>query len=235
MDKMIWCGYQWNTQQPWGQIHPGKPIQWYDSTAVEIQQDVLKLKTHFNPKPFKIDDQYVESPIGVGLICTEETFSFGIYEFQAKLPAGRNLWPALWLTATDAWPPEIDIMEAYSNQKGSYFDFNLKTPFSFWNLESNVHYKRNNNNESIGPRNGFVGFANIHNRYVTYKLVYTPNDISIYYDDYLVRKVTNKDIMHNVNQHDYYVIINNAVQDSVDIDSAHYSEFNVKYFKHIKL
>ena len=32
-----WCGYEWLTQERWGQIHPIKPVAWYDESAVEIR------------------------------------------------------------------------------------------------------------------------------------------------------------------------------------------------------
>ena len=42
-----WCGYKWLSQERWGQIHPDKAIQWYDPTAIEINdKGQLILKTH---------------------------------------------------------------------------------------------------------------------------------------------------------------------------------------------
>jgi len=59
-----------------------------------------------------------------GRIRTHETFSFlyGRVEVEAKLPVGKWIWPAIWLTSADnsygAWPlsPEIDIMESRGNE-----------------------------------------------------------------------------------------------------------------------
>ena len=59
MKKIKWCGYEWLTQERWGQIHPIKPVAWYDEDAVEIRWsdefkcDQLILKTHKNPRYFK--------------------------------------------------------------------------------------------------------------------------------------------------------------------------------------
>ena len=33
---MKWCGYEWITQERWGDIHPDKPICWYDPSAVSV-------------------------------------------------------------------------------------------------------------------------------------------------------------------------------------------------------
>ena len=64
--KIKWCGYEWLTQERWGQIHPIKPKAWYDPKAVEIRDEQLILKTHKNPKYFKELD--IESKISTGFI-----------------------------------------------------------------------------------------------------------------------------------------------------------------------
>ncbi|MEH0156012.1 family 16 glycosylhydrolase [Limibacter armeniacum] len=46
-----------------------------------------------------------------------QSFTYGRFEIRAKLPAGRGLWPAIWMLgeniSTEGWPAcgEIDIME----------------------------------------------------------------------------------------------------------------------------
>lgn len=53
-------------------------------------------------------------PYTSGEITTRGKFTqqYGRFEARAKLPRTRGLWPAFWmLPASDAWPPEIDIME----------------------------------------------------------------------------------------------------------------------------
>jgi beta-glucanase (GH16 family) len=40
-------------------------------------------------------------------------FTYGYVEFRARMPAGRGLWPGLWLLPASGGPkPEIDVMEA---------------------------------------------------------------------------------------------------------------------------
>ena len=48
-----WCGYEWNTQERWGQVHPDKNYMWYDPSAIEVMENGdMVLKTQYNPKEF---------------------------------------------------------------------------------------------------------------------------------------------------------------------------------------
>lgn len=231
-----WSGFKWKTGQPWGNIHPDKPIQWYNPEAALVAGNKLKLYTSKNPNSFFMDEDYVMSSISIGLVHSVKSFKYGTFQISARLPEGQNLWPAFWLTAVNDWPPEIDIMEAYSKPNGSYFDFNLKSPLSYWNIESNVHYKDSNNvSKSIGPRNGFTGFTNPLDKDIIFTLIWTPSSISIYYGENLVRYTDNPEIMKNINNNEFYVILNNGVQDNINLDKSCRSVFTINYFKYVPL
>jgi len=112
-----WQGYEWITQERWGQVHPEKSHWWYDESCVSIdEKDNLHLKTKSNPKYFPELD--VISNIGTGLVSCTEKFGYGVFSIDAKLPKGKHLWPAFWMWSWDSWPPEIDIFEGYSNGFG---------------------------------------------------------------------------------------------------------------------
>jgi beta-glucanase (GH16 family) len=119
MKILDWKGYNWITQERWGQIHPEKSISWYDDTAVEIDDNgFLILKTQNNPKYFKKLD--TTSPIGSGLVSCQNRFGYGYFSIEAILPKGPSLWPAFWMWAWESWPPEIDIFEGYSKHIMEY-------------------------------------------------------------------------------------------------------------------
>jgi beta-glucanase (GH16 family) len=75
-------------------------------------------------------------------------FGYGYFEIEAKLPTGRNLWPAFWMWSFDSWPPEIDILEGYSSVKRpSYFKLYLDSLLGFWNVQTNYHYETKDGNK----------------------------------------------------------------------------------------
>ena len=55
-----------------------------------------------------------------GLLVTKRSFLFeyGYVEVRAKVPAGRGLWPAIWLFRPDATYGEIDILELLGQEPG---------------------------------------------------------------------------------------------------------------------
>jgi hypothetical protein len=72
-----------------------------------------------------------------GLMSTRHRFSqaYGRFEIRAKLPKGQGLWPAFWLLPQDPGygPPEIDVMEAWTNPIGT-------APIDAATTSSHIHY-----------------------------------------------------------------------------------------------
>jgi beta-glucanase (GH16 family) len=69
-----------------------------------------------------------------GLITTQPSFAqaFGYFEAGLQLPAGKGLWPALWLLPIDmTWPPEIDIMESIGDPLTAYMSTHSKAEADF--------------------------------------------------------------------------------------------------------
>jgi beta-glucanase (GH16 family) len=73
-------------------------------------------------------------PYMSGMISSREGFSqlYGYFEARVKLPAGKGLWPAVWLLPADySWPPEIDIMESIGDPMKAFMTVHsgaAKTP-----------------------------------------------------------------------------------------------------------
>jgi hypothetical protein len=234
MNKIKWCGYEWLTQERWGEIHPVKPKAWYDDSAVEIRGEQLILKTHKNPKYFpKLD---IKSKIGVGLVSCTTPFKYGIFEIEAKLPEGPYLWPAFWTWAFESWPPEIDIFEGYSNKKGSYFNWNIDLLLgNFWRVKTNFHLGVMPDNFDLGAENHYYTWKDPSKTFNKYKLDWKEDSIKIFFNDKLVRSITDKDVLSIFNETTQNVIINNMVQKECDENNPPYSEFVVNYFKYTPL
>lgn len=75
--------------------------------------------------PFLYGQQYTS-----GCITTERSHQqqYGFFEMRARLPQGKGFWPSFWLMPVrQAWPPEIDIVEARGDRPGVYH-FAVRNP-----------------------------------------------------------------------------------------------------------
>lgn len=225
-----WSGYNWISTERWGQIHPNKTVCWYDPGCVSIdEKGYLHLETKYNPKYF--DDLKVTSTVGIGLVSCTEKFKFGTFEIEAKLPIGQHLWPAFWMWSWDSWPPEIDVFEAYTEERGTYLSPGI-IPTAIWDVQSNLHYGLGDNLKSIKSKKHWWGWKNPAHTYLKYKLEWKPESIKWYYNNSLVRTVTNKTILSELNKTTLNVVLNNSVTDKIDRLVPSKSDFIVKYFNY---
>lgn len=239
MNKLEWQGYEWLPNERWGQIHPDKTECWYDSSKVKIEDGVLKLVVGYNPKEFTITtidpDGYdtVISPYGVGLISCTEEFGYGTFEIVAKLPKGQPYaWPAFWMWAFDSWPPEIDVFEAYSNKRGSYFNWSGFLIGKFWRCATNIHLGEAPRNYMLGAKNHFFGFKNPTKHFIKYSVVWEEDKIDIYYNDRCVRRIRDMKTLSQFTGKKMNVIINNGVQKEItNLDRIDDYWMEVKSFK----
>jgi beta-glucanase (GH16 family) len=241
MKTINWSGYEWITQERWGDIHPEKTYCWYDEHAVSIDVNShLHLKTRYNPKWFK--DKGLWSNTGVGLVSCTNKFKHGTFEIEAKLPNGLNLWPAFWMWSWDTWPPEIDVFEGYSDKNPNYLD--LSNLLKIRKIESNVHYiGEDNKDKTLGAKKHWMGFKDPTKKFIKYKMTWLPESISIHYDNVLVRKIEDKNILKQLNATTLNVVINNHVTSKADstynwqnfqsLDQE--SDFTIKQFTYTKL
>jgi beta-glucanase (GH16 family) len=161
-------------------------------------------------------------------------FGYGYFEIEAKLPTGRNLWPAFWMWSFDTWPPEIDILEAYSSVKRpSYFKLYLDSLLGFWNVQTNYHYETKDKKGSVGGKTHWFGFKNPQKNFIKYGCLWEEHQIVFYYNGRVVRTIKDKAILSNLKGTKMNVIINNHIRE--DIGNFGSSEFIIKSFKYTKL
>lgn len=218
-------------RQFWGDYHPNGLQQWYDPKAVTLNNG-LNLSVTQNTKEvtsynvigkIMLDNQEPKTiPNGVGLVTSNEAFGYGIYEWNIILPIGSQLWPAIWLTGKDSWPPEIDVIEGYSSD-----DMRYKR-----NLNTNIHCGINNQTHyGVG--------ANRHGLFVdkndTLNLIlhWTKDYIKIYYNGFYCRVLTNKDDMKWFTDVEMRVVMNNALREKgLDFRNISVRPLIVKDFKY---
>ncbi len=178
-----------------------KPKQWYDPLSVQLGRKGLEL--HVSERSI-ITDKGVTIDRGVGFLWSKFETSYGLYSWLVKLPEGNNLHPALWLTHVDTWPPEIDILEGYTDDKGRYQS----------RLESAVHVGVMPNKTSKTIKHGWFIKKD---KFLQVSCLWLKDSISIYYNNVLVRKITDPSILgyYNINPK-MRVVMNNAVRHESD-------------------
>ncbi len=128
-----------------------------------------------------------------GLVESKDRFSqtYGRFEFRAKLPKTKGLWPALWtLPQSGVWPPEIDVMELLGHDPFTVYMTH------HWGTWPSIF------NESTP----YTGAADFSQAFHTFRCEWFPGRIDYYVDNTLRAQ-------HHINipSQDFYIIMNTAV------------------------
>jgi hypothetical protein len=225
-DIVLFSAYEWLPSELWGEFHPDHDYCYFDKSAIKVNSaGEVGLLTQLNPKVF----DGIEILVGVGRMVSVMAFEYGYFEVMARLPKGKYRWPAFWLTAEDSWPPEIDIMEGYSEKN----DYLVGFPPKHWNVKTNLHF---GDMETAGEkRHTFSFFRNPSNCYNRYGCLWMPDKIEFVYNGRTVRRIADPDILKHFFGKKMRVVINNNIR----IEALNYldevdSVFQVKYFVYIK-
>lgn len=160
-DLIRWCGYDWSCKMEGGRIiHSDYPHAWYsDSEDVVKRQKSGELWLYYreNPKEIKHYDGRIFHPtIERAMLRTRQHFDYGYFSLEAICPKGLNLSCAFWLSGFDSWPPEIDILEAWSDNCNYLHRFTNHFPWlcKSWRTTYNVHYFDNKHkHQHLGSKN----------------------------------------------------------------------------------
>ena len=207
MSTFKFQGKYYTSDQGWGLFHP-RYNYWYDSSCIKItNSDVAILDVS--------DNKYSLKNFGAGQMVSKRHYLYGTFEWEYLLPKGRNLWPAIWLTAVESWPPEIDVMEGWTSRgyfiknKPDYKRFigfnNIVPGLVYGTIDDIKYYSK----ASLGTKTTFSCLQPI-DKINKCKLEWTPNMIRISYNDYVVNEITDKEILKWFNK-PMFVIMNSAV------------------------
>lgn len=199
-------------RQLWGDYHPADLQQWYDPQAVIIKGGLnlcvtenTKEVTSYNVNGVQQNNLFpAVIPNGVGLVTSIKSYEYGIFVWNILLPTGAGLWPAVWMSGRDSWPPEIDVLEGYSEKNGKYGK----------SLNTNIHCGSSNETHyGIGAnRHGlFVDKDEILNLICDWN----KDRIKIYYNGFLCRIVTNKDDMKWFESQNMRIILNQGLRKEI--------------------
>ncbi|KAF3922345.1 hypothetical protein AA313_de0200912 [Arthrobotrys entomopaga] len=126
----------WNYLYPWGSDHNGSARMKQDH--VSVSNGVLTLTaTRLSSQ----DGTSSASPYPAiwyysGTVYAKQTVvindQFPNYEIRGefKAPTTKGTWPAFWLTGTQSWPPEIDILEFKGNTNNWFNTFRSSSDVS---------------------------------------------------------------------------------------------------------
>lgn len=204
-----WLGKYYHSNQGWGLYHPDYNY-WYDPSCIKIVDDSAIL----NISTIKYDDKN----FGAGQMVSKKRYLYGTFEWEYILPKGNNLWPAIWLTGAESWPPEIDVMEGWSH-KNNYHKWLI-----FNDIMPNLHYDFDNKTYQKGSLGTYYTFRWLQSidKVNKCKLVWTPDLIEISYNNHIIIRMTDKEILKYFNK-PMLVIMNNAV--TKDFTENNYKDY----------
>lgn len=175
----------------WGSYAKYEKVSWMNPNCVEKVGSSLVFYTKKQPKINEHTGKVM--PYSRGSIQRKEPIrNYGAIEVVAKIYPSKGMWHApLWFVAAGEGSeikvlPEIDVAEVYT--KGNPNKIEAKT---------NIHY-----GEDYGVNSKNIGAKTHHipnmDRFVSYGLVWLEDRLEIYYDGWLVRRITDESILNRL-------------------------------------
>lgn len=101
---------KWQNNYYWGGRTNTVDVNYYGKNQFEFTDSTLLIKAE--EKESKKGFPYTS-----GMLDCNKSFQqqYGYFEIRMKLPNSTGFWPAFWLVSVEKWPPEIDILEVFTN------------------------------------------------------------------------------------------------------------------------
>lgn len=192
-------GFNWKTTMEGRKLHPSFSYMYYDGlNTIRVNQDAaLELSMRYLPAVITDYQGTFESTYAVATMRSDEILKQGYLEAEIKLPRGKRLWPSFWLSGEGSWPPEIDIIECWNENRGNYFRL-TQPQFPWlvpgWRVTTNYHYKDlttpDSQKQSIGSRqiSIFKMLRSPDEYFHKYGVYFDDKEIRFYVDGKLLRK-----------------------------------------------
>lgn len=207
-----------NTREGGRLLHPSKPLTWYDPDCVRVENEMLKLSVRYNPNTLRYwDGKDYRCTYGEGSAMSVESFGYGCFDFLVKLPEGKYMYPALWLTGAEAWPPEIDVLEGYNTFWRRKYRTFTKRGLGY-KIESNVHYTENGEHMVTGATCcNLKTLNNPTEQFNLYTLKWTPEYIIIEYNNHVENYIEEPVINEALKNKKMHVVMNLSLNTDCDL------------------
>lgn len=218
MKTVVFASREWTTAMADGRImNSSNPWQWYDDDCVNIINNNAYLSVKKKSNHIKYyDGREFDPVVATGVMRSVETFGYGTFKANIKLPCGFNLWPAFWLVGEGKWPDngEIDICEGWTNAFG-YFRL------SGWRTTNNIHFADYDTHQDIGCKN--VPFCKSllkpSENFIEYEVKWEPDSVAFYVNGKAVRNCK-KDIAQYLRDKKMHVVFDFWTQgEDFNVDS----------------
>lgn len=257
MEDYNFFGFNWRVGRSWGLAHPDD-ICYNDPCSIADINGRVYLGVDYKPTDIPLPG-YInpyEPDMGnlkhydwsVGYISTLDTIKYGYLRVDFHLPIGNHLWPAIWLTDGKTWPPEIDIMEAWSG----YYKWPIFKPRNMDKIYKNTPFTNRIfptiHTGTTADERDCKSYDSLCNTWVsiikptkinTCELIWTPDRILIYYNGHKVVDETDPRILKYFNNSEGMEIhLNNYVTNDftkADYEKMMRSNKNSKWFEIINL
>jgi hypothetical protein len=235
-DFKLW-DINWRIGRNWGIAHPDHTC-WCSGDMVFTRHDAVN--SSYDAARLGIGKEYREFysqtyPWKVGYISSVDTFKYGAFTFFFILPRGRHLWPAIWLTDGKTWPPEIDIVEGWTNDKSEKHPYRKYSHDIFPICCTNKIFPglvTGNCLENKGGKSYYNLFHGTNSKYMdtdlginSCMLEWNPNKIAVWYNGHKVMEETNPDMLRWFNESDGM---------EIHLDNYVMNEFSFKDFDRLK-
>jgi beta-glucanase (GH16 family) len=193
LDTQVWATCYWYVSPGSGCTHLGvyPENEWYLPSQDEVSDGALHLIASSVPTSGTNSKGKTEIfPCRSGMVTTDPSFRFtyGYVQIVARIPKGRNTWPALWMLPANQAEvlPEIDLMEVIGTQTN-------RPAVAF--------------HPTVGPQQRLaLKTADLSTGWHTFGLNWEPGSITWYIDGKAVFTVVN-----NVPSQPMYILANLAV------------------------
>lgn len=225
-----WRGWDWYAYKHCKNDTENCKDAYLSTNCVVTNNNTIKLPINYNPKKFPNDKLNTIRTYECAFIESSKVFSYGTYEFDVILDNSPNTWPAIWLYGANNWPPEIDVVEAYPRKNGKV----INITDTKW--ETNIHYDDNGAKQygAKGIPTLLYLLTHKQGKPDTWKLVWTPEYIKIYFNGIRVRYVNDKKVINHFNANNKMrVVVNNMLQkDYNKSDYEKQENFELTNFKY---